>query len=1091
MKGFAPRTLISAQGVLAAGDPHLRDGYHFRIHTCPWLGLPIAPLSVYRMGYHYPIGLRKDVTWVDSRNQVLEPPFAVRPDNPVFGYLPGDGVCGWFELDASIWSDGWLPLAARRRTVAARRGRDESTTLAHSGGLMIAAQVISARGWATVTARDKAPWIVTATPIERVVLSGSGQVDGARWVDLLAFDTVNDVPITQMVLPVEEGRRYRGVASASGYAAARTQATRAAPLRRGLHEVPWVSGPAAALGWLNGSEAAEGERLDAVAADLVVDVQSIVDGSLRACEERSLAPIVQGSTTLEGEGMSRPLLGGVQAAMQDAGIARLMGQMSWDDDPPLAPLGGGGSSTLVYHVIGFWQVEERDGEYGVVQPLSLADQAQLLRTDVFWPLPADAPVFVKPGPLKQAMSVYRLRPPREKLGPVAMLRTAVVVRLGDPMPSAPAAPEVSTIAPAASPWAPGIAPAARRRIQIAVQGLVPGAGVALARRSGALPLWLPLNPAHQQHRALIVPAAPKTAASPGTGELGDRDAPADDVSYRLAQCDGFGRWSAWRSASVAASPRALPPRPVVEANFLPAALPDSPTDAALRGSIRVSVAQPPATDLPPGAYLLDRLKLLADGAPVATLRAGSGDALVTLIDAPALPVASRQTVGVSAFWVDTQGQSSALSNVLTVNCWDPRVPAQAVMPPGLQYAARADAAGHCGAAISWPVLPGQWGYRVFVADESVLMTHLRALEAAGTAELAGVAADLRGLPAPERAERIKQLGALFPRRLFRLLNETPIAASGDTDGTVRFEHPLSAALAGLSFFRVVVVAETNVEAPFEAAALVPIAVPNSPLPATPTLEVRGLEVPLRGQPVPGIRVTLGVPPGRRAALEYRLFASSAESRDVDRMPLWASGPVERSPAGRPQRRVILLVGDTNPGRPDPALVGAYDEVHSADIRLWMRYQLRADVRGKPEPGSGNAGTRLVVGEWSAAAPPVALLVLPSAPPEAPSDLSFDVVKRVLSWLHPQPLRGRHAGSYAFDIYRTLPDEREALLATVFGDAPPNQGGRNADGSGSFHLQDRQARTGTRYRVILSDPLGRPSPFAELTLDAAALAAAPR
>jgi hypothetical protein len=231
--------------------------------------------------------------------------------------------------------------------------------------------------------------------------------------------------------------------------------------------------------------------------------------------------------------------------------------------------------------------------------------------------------------------------------------------------------------------------------------------------------------------------------------------------------------------------------------------------------------------------------------------------------------------------------------------------------------------------------------------------------------------------------------------------------------------------------------------------------------------------------VPGIRVRITVPPGLSGATEYRLFRSTEETRDVGRMPLVAAGTLAAAAAGAPQVHTVLLVGDAAPGLPDPLLVGAYDEVVPADVRLWMRYHFRADVRGAPEPGSGIAGTRLVPGVWSAPATPVSLLVVTAHPPAPATALAFQ--RSALRWRHAEELRGRHAGSYVFDVYRAAPGEPEALLASVAADAPPAQGGRNPDGSGTFHVADPNPKAGVRYRVVLGDPLGRPSPFAELTL----------
>jgi len=410
-----------------------------------------------------------------------------------------------------------------------------------------------------------------------------------------------------------------------------------------------------------------------------------------------------------------------------------------------------------------------------------------------------------------------------------------------------------------------------------------------------------------------------------------------------------------------------------------------------------------------------------------------------------------------------------------VNCYDLRSPPQVAMPPGLQYASRADATGHCRAEIAWPVLAGQSRFRVYVAHETTLRTQLEDL---GEDELLD---ELNGLSAPDRAGRLRSdaVRRLFTRSNFELISDTPVEASG---GTARFEHALSASLSGLTFYRVVALAGTNVEAPFEDAALLPVAVPNSPVPGRPTLELTALDVPLAdGRFVPGIRVRVTVPAGLRAAMDYRLFRSTEETREVRRMPQVAAGTLA-APAvsGQAQVHTVLLVGDPTPGVPDEDVVGDYDEVLPADIRIWMRYHFRADVRAAPEPGSGLDGVPLLTGDWSAASLPVAVMVLHSDAPSAATNLSFATAPMQLRWRHPDALLGRHAGHYLFDVYRSAPGEPEAWFASVAGDAPPSEGGRNPDGRGFFHVNDPNSLPGTRYRVLLSDPLGRASPYAELT-----------
>lgn len=1088
MTAIAPSWLLAARGLLANGDTHAVDGYHFRIHASPLLGLPIAPFAVYRLGIDRPV-FRTDLLWIDSHGAVLQPPFDVHGDNPVYGYLPApaDGVCGWFQVIGSVQGGLHLPTvpaaapraAARARAVARRtasrapRTRAVDPITAPLPFLKVEAQVSTARGWATVASRSAAPWVVTSSPIERVQITGNGHLDSGRWIDLVTLPDNIDIPLAKLALPVESGRRYQGMPNAPAYA--RLQATRAASARRALQEAPGAADPSAAPAWTG---VLEGLRLDALDDDLVADTQALVDDVARQRDVRRRSPITQAGTTLPGDGLDQPVLSGVLSAMQDAAVARLMGFLTFDDDPPMAVNKVETASGLVYYAIGLWEVEERDGEFGVVQSLSADEQAGLGRTDIFRALPFDAKVLTTADEVAAALAVAGLDPPPGPLGPVAVLTTAVVTLADDPMPAAPAAPAIDTIDAADPPWLPAPAPAATRQIDLALDGLGAGAGLAVARRSGTSITWLSINKRSGLNHTLMVAAAPSAASLPGGGEVSDRTAPALALDYRVAQTDVFGRWSQWSTASVEAGVRPLPPQPIVQATFTPAVVPSQPTEAPLAGQLRISIAVPAPGDLAPGSFLLERVSVHLDGMEIATAVPGSGSSVVAVAPAPALTRAARADVAVTAIWRDTAGQLSPESTPVHVNCYDLRTPAQATLASGLLYASRRDATGRCRAEISWPVLPGQQYFRVYGSTETTLRTHLEDQAADGDTSAAALLDQLGVMSAPDRGALLRTEKQRFPRNLFQLLTDSTIAASG---ATARFEHALSASLIGLALYRVVAVASTNVEAPFADADLLPVAVPNSPPPRAPSLEVASVDVPVASGTALGIRVTLTVPAGRSGATEYRLFRSTEETRDVGRMPLIAAGALAAAAIGVAQQHTILLVGDPAPGVPDPAVVGGYDEVVSADIRVWMRYFFRADVRGATEPGSGVNGAREMPGVWSDAAAPVALLVITGEPPTAPTGLIFQSRTNTIRWQHADQLRGRNAGDYVFDVYRTAPGQREALFTSIVADAAPDQGGRSSDGTGTYHVIDPDAAGGVRYRVVLGDPLGRPSPFAELTI----------
>jgi hypothetical protein len=125
---LAPRSLLAAQAIDHVGDPQLAAGIHLRVLPSEQLGLPVAPLLVYRRNLGpgaQAVQLRTDVVWRDSRGQALSTPFPVTPDNPVTGYLPppASGVCCWIEIFAKpTFGIPEVPLGAGRSQALVRRG---------------------------------------------------------------------------------------------------------------------------------------------------------------------------------------------------------------------------------------------------------------------------------------------------------------------------------------------------------------------------------------------------------------------------------------------------------------------------------------------------------------------------------------------------------------------------------------------------------------------------------------------------------------------------------------------------------------------------------------------------------------------------------------------------------------------------------------------------------------------------------------------------------------------------------------------------------------------------------------------------------
>ena len=133
-----------------------------------------------------------------------------------------------------------------------------------------------------------------------------------------------------------------------------------------------------------------------------------------------------------------------------------------------------------------------------------------------------------------------------------------------------------------------------------------------------------MNSKHQATgRALpIVLATPSDATLPASGELSDREAPADALKYRVAQADWFGRWSQWGGRTVPEKARPLPPIPVIEATYTQATFGAPVPDGPLFGQLTLRARVPRVEDLAPGSRLLVSLRIRAviDGTAVIALR---------------------------------------------------------------------------------------------------------------------------------------------------------------------------------------------------------------------------------------------------------------------------------------------------------------------------------------------------------------------------------------------------------------------------------------------------------------------------------------
>lgn len=1012
MSAPAPRWAFNAQAIDGAGDPHLAPGIHLRLIPSQLLGLPAAPFTVFRQDLG--VGgskaqLRTDITWSDRFGAPRIPPFDLTDSTPMTGWLPppASGVCCWIEVDV----------------VPATKGK-----------LRVDAVIGTPRGEAVAGRLNQPPFQFGASRIERVVVQGAGRVNGVRWIDARSLLKRGKL-WRALALPVASGPRYGGIPNAPTLAMQRVR--RGAPTRLGLHEAPQAVDPSSAP---PATPAMEEGRIQA----LIPIVQPWLDPLLTDLSAPAYL-LERIEHVLDEHGIERGgarinVLGLLMQAALDPGVGRWLGFSDVDEAPPTTAPG----AVIAYVVRGLWKAD----------PRRIGD---LVAT-----LPPDA--LTTPSTLlTRLVTGIRLKggPP----GPFLDLWTVACATVANP-PLRPSAPRLD--APVNGPWMPLLPPAAQREVVVPLGGVVSGAVIGLARREGAG--LVGLNARTPAGRGVsLVPAVPSGAMSVGEGEVADRTAPPEAVAYRAAQADWFGRWSEWSERAAPAGVRPAPPRPVVHATYVAPGVDADGNLTTPSGIIDVSVAVPEVDALPPGSALLAALEVAVDGVvtSIGVPASGPPPTLVVSRDGPALQRADSQAVTIVARWINTLGAPSVDSEPVTLLLSDPRPPSALTMATALRYAARPDATGQARVALTWSPQPGQQRFRVFYTDETRVTARLQKIVAqnlpAKPAAQTVLAALGDAATVVDRAAALTSDPALLSREMFEQVTARPIERPAA--GQVRFEHALSGSLRVLSLYRVVAVSGSNVEIPFGAAPLIPVAVPNNPTPPTPLVTAEPVLAPA-GAAAPKVRVTIRVPRGLVPAVEFRLRRSSALSADPLQMPIAATGAMP--PAGADGAQVVEVLD-----------AGASEIVPGGTLRDWLTYSWRSEVRAAAEPGAGGPA-----GRWSVASAPAQVTLVPLDPPRpaqalatAPSGAGTEV-----SWEHPEPLRAGSVGSYRFDVYRTLPNDRARFGGTLSAEASPADGGRLPDRTGRFRLVDADAPvSGTRYRVVVVDPLGRTSPPAEIAV----------
>lgn len=1086
-------TLFNGQGLAAAiQEHHAQPGNHVRVNAHPLLGLPVAPFVIWRFVADSikAFELRDTVSFRDSFGAELTAPFTLSPDNPVTATIvlaPGQ-TCIWAKVEAEpvsatvpfdpigpVIDPGVFPPRpvppGRGRTppAAGRRLSDLARGVRATTGMLAEAFVSSISGPASVGRRAKDPYAFNAPGIVEIQLTGSARVSGVVWLEARDIPHVNFRPWGILNLPHEGGPRYASIEDAFGVAVQRTadQAPKRRPLQETLGAVVPGAAPLADASF-------EKDRVESLARPLMDDLDRLItDLSESPFDQLFDSPVEDESGTVVGS-LTMSRLHRIYQGLHDPGSASFFGYKAYDDQYVESD-----NSVIVYWINGYFRDFPAATPFGL--PVSPEQQ-------IFDSLLAGLAPGNRIGNHEDL--VLEIEKPISKLGH-ELARDHLpeleahddYIGLGAMVIVDRSAPLLPMEAPVIDGhehigWLPDPAPAARREVNLEVSGVATGGLLAGEKRTPAaggshahinsanddgfhLPLVLGMNVDDET----LAPAD-----APGTGVLADRDGDEVAIRYFLAQQDRFGRWSDWRTVVNEPGPRPKPPRPTLQAYYTQPADP-----AAAGGTVRVKVPVPETDTLAPGAFLLRTL-----GLDSTDLTTGTVTAHLQLIPDPAAPPAEldysfpgpllspteQRKLRLVARWVDTAGASSVDSEPVTLTMTDPRPPAQLTVPDTLLYSGRPDVTGLSMVEHDWTPVAGQAGFGIYYSDENRLRAHLEAA-AEGSAEATLLASIDAAGDAAARATLYRGSPELFPAHLFERLDGAVMDAPG---GRQRFRHAVSGSLRILNFYRISAESASNARVDLSTLPLLIFGVPNADPPTAPVLEVTPAAMAGNADPY-AVDVTVSLVVGVTAAESYRLRRSSLSATDVLRMPVVETGSMG-------------ALGDDGKQIAETQDNGPVQISDTARLQPWVRYYWVAEAQGAPAPGSEASGTP-VPGEWSRPSEPVSLVLIPPLPPAAVQSLtatgttvvSGGLIDVTLDFDHDDTLSGGEVGRYRARVLRRAPGAGMVNLGEVpmNGAGPFSLSGMDPDDPGD------EVASGTLYRVVLIDPLGREGAPADVVI----------
>ena len=1026
---IAPVELLFAHALPAApAEPHARPGVHLRVSTPPRLELPVMPFLIRKAVVSIEdLPVRQGQTvFVDSRNNLLTPPFTLSADNPVTAHLvraPGD---------RAIWAQAVIDPHGDRSVRCSAWGTN--ALLPEFYG-----------------ARDTPRYAFSGPNIVRLDLVGDGSVVDVVWITERETRRVKYAEWDILNLPHRGGPRYLSVPDPVGRANLRVD--KQAPERAPLQEAGGTPPPNSAPAWNSSAELA---RVGSLSVTVDDDLTSLILDTGQPQSEQTATETVAGVGGSGPASLTVRRLVRVLAGTIDPGTAAYLGFKAYD---PMEQVEDG--TLALYRVEGVFRTPVVPG------PDELADPD----TAAFHTLIAGLP----PGSsLADAAAVADLLidsgykavdrgfgndgvPPGRGY---RWLGALAVADLGAPLLPPPPPDVVSATHQA---WIAADDPAtAGRHVEISVADVLTGASLAAVRRTSAGSAGDIMNRRTPEgfHVPLTLgqPTAtgPLLAPEPGVGHLSDHAAPAGQVDYALAQQDRFGRWSRWDVETAPPGPRPTPPRPVFTLAFDP-----QPS------TVRVSVNVPPPDSLAPGARPLARLRYSwqvaggAGGTRTVTLADPTSTLLEDDFPGPSLPLAGQAKVTMSQMvWLDTSNTASPSAEPKSVTAFDPRPPEAPQVPDELQYTARPDALGRAVLDMTWTAGAGV-PYTVYYTDENRLLAALSQQAAQGGAAAAAALAALDS--ASDKAQRagvLRDNASLFGADLFERLIPGTTAEVEVTGTTGLLRHTLSGSLDVLSCYRVAGEGPTGARPRMNDLDLVVVAVPNTDPPPRPTVAV----VFDRAATTAAVSVTCGQ--ARTEPVRFQLARTSTDTSEFDQM-------------------IRVAVDDDAMAATDTGFGGQHDDdgavevSASARLKPWRRYTWVARLQGADLPGSS------IAGRWSEPSEPASVLVVPPGPPAAATSLTAAgtvgpgaLMRSVtVTFDHPEELVTVGPRRHLARITRRRPGKGPEPL----GDLPiRGEGPYEADAFLEDAPDADPVDAGTSFDVSIVDPLGDAGPAASVS-----------